>query len=371
MTRQEQGIYIGTMSGTSMDGLDLIAVDFNQSQVHLLFSKTIPYPDKLRDELTGIALNPDATINQMCKLDTLLGQFYAATINTFIDTNNINRKDIVAIGSHGQTIRHNIDHDSPYTLQIGDPNIIAAKTGVTVVADFRRRDVALGGQGAPFATAFHNQVFRSDKINRAIINIGGIANITFLPADNNKPVCGFDTGPGNTFLDAISSQFFQEKFDSNGKHARSGKIHTEILKTMLEIEPYFKQNIPKTTGTDYFSPDWLERFQIKDIPPQDIMATLVELTVLNLCNGIQSLPEQIDECYICGGGAHNSYLLERLKHHLQSSSIETTESLGVHPDWVEALAFAWLAQQTMQKKPGNLPSVTNAEKFTILGAVYF
>ncbi len=354
-----------------MDGLDLIATEFNHIQPQLLFKKTIKYPDDLREALHDIALRSSATINEMCSLDTLLGQFYASTINDFIDSNDINRKDIVAIGSHGQTLRHNIQQKLPYTLQIGDPNIIVAKTGITVVADFRRRDVALGGQGAPFAPAFHNQVFRSKEVNRAIINIGGIANITFLPANSSDQVTGFDTGPGNTLLDVISKQYLQKNFDSNGEYARSGNIHAATLQTMLEQEPYFQQNFPKSTGTDHFSPDWLERYQLDKLSPRDNMATLVELTAISVSQGIRSLQSPVDECFVCGGGVHNSYLLERLCHHLQPLKVDTTLQLGIHPDWVEALAFAWLAKQTLEMKAGNLPSVTNAEKFTILGAVYF
>ncbi len=242
-------LYLGTMSGTSLDGLDIVAVELHESQPKLLHQQTIQYPLELRTLLQQLALNPDATINEMCILDTRLGNFYAEKINHFIDEFNINRQEIVALGSHGQTIRHDIQQNNPYTLQIGDPNIIAAQSGITVVADFRRRDLALGGQGAPLAPAFHNHVFRSDKTNRVIINIGGIANITYLPANNSTPICGFDTGPGNTLLDSLSQQFLNKNFDERGEFARSGEIQTTMLhfwisgawqQMQLRPQPYFR-----------------------------------------------------------------------------------------------------------------------------------
>ena len=354
-----------------MDGLDLVAVKFSNDLPQLLHQQTIQYPDNLRELLQDLALRADATINEMCVLDTQLGQFYAKQINTFIDTSKINHQQIAAIGSHGQTLRHNIQQNTPYTLQIGDPNIIAAQTGITVVADFRRRDLAYGGQGAPLAPAFHNQVFRSHETSRVIINIGGIANITHLPADTSIPVSGFDTGPGNTLLDSLSRQFINQDYDHNGEFARSGKVQPDALQTMLDQEPYFHKKAPKSTGTDYFSPDWINHYRLDRLSAPDAMATLVELTAISLAEGIHSLKSNIKECYVCGGGAHNSYLLERLSYHLQPAKVNSTLQLGIHPDWVEAMAFAWLARQTIMLLPGNMPSVTSAKMPTILGGVYF
>lgn len=359
------------MSGTSMDGLDLVAVEFDTPHPQLLFQQNTPYPAELRKLLQTMALNPASTVTEMCQLDTQLGQFYSDQINAFLDGFNINRLEVAAIGSHGQTLRHSTQQQPVYTLQIGDPNIIAARTGLTVVADFRRRDLAHGGQGAPLAPAFHNEVFHSDKVNRVIINIGGISNITSLPADSSIPVTGFDTGPGNTLMDYLSQQFLNKNYDHNGEFARSGKIHQPTLQLMLEQEPYFQQIPPKSTGTDYFSPAWLEKYKLDRISPPDAMSTLVELTAISLAQGIRSLTTVTKECFICGGGAHNDYLLERLTHHLDQITIHTTAQLGIHPDWVEAMAFAWLARQTMKLLPANLPSVTNAKNLTILGGVYF
>ena len=354
-----------------MDGLDLVAVNFNAALPKVEASHQVDYPAELKQQLIDLATRPEATISRMCELDTRLGQFYGTQINDFIDAAGIERTRIRAIGSHGQTIRHDPDNRYPHSLQIGDPNIINVLTGLPVVADLRRRDVALGGQGAPFAPAFHNQVFRSSEFDRVIINIGGIANITYLPADADQPVYGFDTGPGNTLLDGLSRSTLDQDYDDNGNFARSGKVDSDRLQATLDNEPYFSRPAPKSTGTDYFSPAWLDRSDLLDLQPADAMATLVELTCSSLARGIASLPSAPAQCFVCGGGAHNGYLLERLRTHLPQSEVQTTDALGVDPDLVEALAFAWLARQTINHRPGNLPSVTNAQKFTILGGLYY
>jgi anhydro-N-acetylmuramic acid kinase len=367
-----ESIYIGTMSGTSMDGLDLVAIRFPENTVpETCATQFTPYPEPLKQKLQQLALDSNATINKMCLLDSELGQYYAQQINEFIATQGLSRKDIAAVGSHGQTVRHLIQGNHPYTLQIGDPNIIAAKTGLSVVADFRRRDIALNGQGAPLAPAFHNQVFRNTQVNRAIINIGGIANITCLPAETNREVIGFDSGPGNTLMDHLCQLKFDLPYDEDGKIASIGKINPEQLSQLIKNEPYFKRPFPKSTGTDYFSPKWLASSGLLKLSAEDCMANLAGLTAITIAQAIQSLDISIDEFYLCGGGAKNKHLTQVLSQQLSTREIHTTERLGIHPDWVEASAFAWLASQTLLHKPGNLPSVTNAEKFTILGAVYF
>lgn len=367
-----ESIFVGAMSGTSMDGLDLAAVTFPENHKPVLhYSRNSPYPSDLKKSLLSMALDSNAILSDMCELDTRLGQFYATEIDRFISEFSIPKSAITAIGSHGQTLRHRVQGPHPYTLQIGDPNIIAAHTGVTVVADFRRRDVALGGQGAPLAPAFHQQIFRSDSCNRAIINIGGIANITSLYSDPTLPVLGFDTGPGNTLMDYVCREFLNTGYDDRGKIAASGHIHHSLLQTILQQEPYFQSPLPKSTGTDYFSPAWLERSGLVDLSTTDQLATLADLTAISITQGIHALPMTIDECYVCGGGAHNVFLLDRLAHHLADTNVSSTGNLGIDPDWVEAIAFAWLAKQTLNHQPGNLPSVTNAQKFTILGAVYY
>ena len=365
-------IFIGTMTGTSMDGLDLVAVRFNDTGVNeTIATHFCTYPPSLRQPLQQLAHDAEASLNQMCQLDSLLGQFYARQINDFIDTYQLPRQEIAAIGSHGQTVRHAMQAETPYTLQIGDPNIIAAQTGLVVVADFRRRDIALNGQGAPLAPAFHDQVFRHPQYNRVIINIGGISNITYLPADREKDVVGFDSGPGNTLMDYICKQFFESDFDAKGQIAHRGLVNAQLLHEILDNEAYFKMPFPKSTGTDYFSPQWLKASGLLELKPEDSLATLAELTSICIAQAAASLPSPIEEYYLCGGGTHNTHLIDRLAEHLQTENLYTTEKLGIHPDWVEASAFAWLARRTLQRKSGNLPSVTNAEKFTILGAVYF
>jgi anhydro-N-acetylmuramic acid kinase len=365
-------IFIGTMSGTSMDGLDLVAIRFpDNAPPQTCATQFTPYPDSLKQRLQELALDMDASVNQMCLLDCELGQYYAQQINDFITYAGLSRRDIAAIGSHGQTVRHSIQGDHPYTLQIGDPNIIAAKTGLSVVADFRRRDVALSGQGAPLAPAFHNQVFRTNQVNRAIINIGGIANITILPAAQSEEVLGFDSGPGNTLMDHLCQLKFGLPYDEDGKIAHRGTTHPERLNIILENEPFFKKPFPKSTGTDYFSPQWLSSSGLLELSPEDSMACLSRLTASSIAQALEASGVTIDEFYLCGGGAKNTHLTQILAQQLATENVYTTERLGIHPDWVEASAFAWLACRTLRHKSGNLPSVTNAEKFTILGAVYF
>ena len=371
MTLSTARIFLGSMTGTSLDGMDLVAVAFvSQQPPQLLHQRFIPYPDDLRSQLLYLCSTPDASISDCCRLDSWLGEFYASSIGDFLTDSNLSASEITALGSHGQTIRHNIASDHPYTLQIGDPNIIAAQTGLTVVADFRRRDVALGGQGAPLAPAFHQQVFHSENTNRAILNIGGIANITHLPANSSLPVTGFDTGPGNTLIDHISQQHLGNRYDQNGESARTGNIIKSLLDEMLDYEPYFAQPHPKSTGTDYFSSHWLRNFELQPVSTPDLLATLTELTAVSISRGLQSLHKETEECYVCGGGVHNKYLMKRLAAHLNNCTLKSTEALGIHPDWIEAMAFAWLAKQTVDFQPGNLPSVTNADRFTVLGGIY-
>jgi anhydro-N-acetylmuramic acid kinase len=370
MSETPADIYIGTMSGTSMDGLDLVAVRFDAPLPHLLHQQTRPYPEALKLALQQIALNPNATLDEMCTLDSQLGQFYARQINHFIDQYSIDQRRIRAIGNHGQTIRHAPNREPPYSLQIGDANIIAALCNIDVVADFRRRDIALGGQGAPLTPAFHQQVFGSDTQHRVIINIGGIANLTLLPATTQVEAIGFDSGPGNTLMDFYCQHYLQQDFDDSGELACSGTPDLAILQQLLN-DPYFTQPAPKSTGTDYFSPDWLKSDEFGRLNPADALATVTELSARSIANAARSLPLQAEEYYICGGGAHNRFLLQRLAQLLAPANVQTTEALGIHPDWVEATAFAWLARQTLLHQAGNLPSATNAKYASILGAVYF
>ncbi|MDH5408025.1 MAG: anhydro-N-acetylmuramic acid kinase [Gammaproteobacteria bacterium] len=362
--------YIGLISGTSMDAIDAVLVDFATGKPELIASYSHPLTDLICEELTVLHRPGNNEIEQMAMLDVQLGRLFAQASLNLISQANCEPKDIVAIGSHGQTIRHMPDSDYPTTLQIGDPNIIAEQTGITTIADFRRRDMAAGGQGAPLVPAFHAQVFQHATKERVIINLGGIANITVLPADTSKPVTGFDTGPANGLMDTWISKHTASSFDQDGQWAASGKVQNELLTQML-ADNYFDLPAPKSTGKEYFNASWLERYDLTQFKPEDVQSTLCELTVESVYQAIQSHSQDAEEIFLCGGGAHNSELCQRLQKRFSPISVSSTTEAGIDPDWVEAMCFAWLARQTMQQLPGNLPSVTGANREVILGGIYW
>ncbi|HXZ46380.1 MAG TPA: anhydro-N-acetylmuramic acid kinase [Pseudolabrys sp.] len=269
-------------------------------------------------------------------------------------------------------MRHRPRAAHPFTLQIGNPSVIAERTGITTVADFRARDMAAGGEGAPMVPAFHRYVLRSTKQNRTIINIGGIANVTYLPGDESQPVAGFDTGPGNTLLDQWIARHRAHPHDEGGQWAASGRLSNALLEYLLK-DSFFESPPPKSTGREYFNMEWLDqRLQKISVPPDaaDIQATLLQLTALTIARAIRRFLPQTQEAYVCGGGAHNRELMKALAEQLPGVPVATTEALGLHPDWVEASAFAWLAHQTLAGLPGNLPSVTGARHAVIVGGIY-
>lgn len=363
-------IYVGVMSGTSLDGVDIVATQFTP-QLTLTASTSFPFPKQLRQDLISLTQPGDNEIDRLGKADRELGEFYAQSINQFLGSCKIDKKNVAAIGCHGQTIRHRPDQTHAFTMQIGDANIIAYQTGVTTVTDFRRRDMAAGGQGAPLVPAFHQAVFSSPLSDRLIINIGGMSNITALTRD--KHVTGFDTGPGNILLDAWMNKHHQKDFDEHGEWASQGQSNSTLLNTLLQ-EPYFNMPPPKSTGRELFNLKWLEE-KIKMLPievsPQDTQTTLIELTAISISGAVQKFFHSFNEIYICGGGAYNTFLMHRIEALLLPRMVASTQSLGIDPRWVEASAFAWLAKQTIERKSGNLPSVTGATAPTILGAVYF
>jgi anhydro-N-acetylmuramic acid kinase len=371
---QGNDLYVGLMSGTSLDGVDVAIVDFAQSPPQLHFCSTTAYSDSVRDRLLDLCRSQTTSLDELYSLDAELGEIYAGVVNTALKNAGIPPQQIVAIGCHGQTIRHSPDSAIPYTAQIGDPNRIAARTGIDTVADFRRKDIALSGQAAPLAPAFHRFLFRSSKEDRAIINVGGISNISYLPADHNAAILGFDTGPGNTLLDYWTEQHRNRPFDEGGAWARTGAVNSELLARMLDGEPYFCQSAPKSTGTEYFNPDWLMTFlnsaASESLSPADVQTTLVELTARTIAEALIELPSGILNCYLCGGGAHNLYLMERLALALPKCSVNTTAKLGLDPDFVEASAFAWLARERVNLRTGNISEVTRARQTTILGGIY-
>ena len=363
-------IYAGLMSGTSLDGVDIAITDFANFPPQILYCTTSPFSAQLKQRLLELCQSQTTSLDALYRLDAELGEVYAETVNAALSSAGISSHQVIAIGCHGQTIRHSPDTDIPYTAQIGDPNRIAALTGITTVADFRRKDIALGGQAAPLAPAFHRFLFHSSEEDRAVINIGGIANITWLPMADDAPILGFDTGPGNTLLDYWIQRHRNKPYDESGNWARSGTINTGLLERMLEHEPYFRQSAPKSTGTEYFNPNWLTGFIDGTEDACTIQATLVELTVATIASAVRGLPSLPGSCYLCGGGARNLFLTERLALALPECRITTTAELGLDADFVEANAFAWLARERINLRAASLPEVTLSRQAAILGGVY-
>jgi anhydro-N-acetylmuramic acid kinase len=358
------------MSGTSMDGIDAVVVDFSSHLPHLIASHQEPIPDKLQQSLRQLAQPGDDGIDQVGVADVQMGHLLAKAVNNLLSSSNIAPSDITAIGSHGQTLRHRPNGETPFTLQVGDPNTLAQLTGITTIADFRRRDMAAGGEGAPLVPAVHANLFQQADHSRIVLNIGGIANITLLPADLSMPVIGYDTGPGNTLMDSWCRQHLNRPFDKHGNWASIGMVQQPLLEEML-ADPYFSRQPPKSSGPEYFSPAWLQqKIAASSLSSQDIQATLLELTAQSITQAIQRHNIEIKEVLVCGGGVHNQHLMQRLTALLKPIKVHSTATAGVEPDWLEALAFAWLAQRTLSGLTGNLPDVTGADKTVILGGIY-
>ncbi len=365
------GLFIGLISGTSMDAIDAGLLDLSTPVPQLRASHSEPLPDSLKQRLQALIHGEHPSLSELGQLDTLLGRCFADATNHLLTASGTAARDVQAIGSHGQTVWHQPDGDAPFTLQIADPNIIAEGTGITTVADFRRRDLAVGGQGAPLAPAFHAAVFQSSDEERVVLNLGGMANITRLPTDDS-PVIGFDTGPANVLLDIWCLGHQGSAYDADGAWAATGTIHDGLLDALLD-EAYFDLPPPKSTGREVFNAHWLQQAldRLPTIPDaKDVQATLVELTAVTVSEALRNHAPTAAHLLVCGGGAHNRYLLARLASHLPGLIVETTAEYGLAPDWVEAAAFAWLAQQTLEGKPGNLPAVTGATRPVVLGAIY-
>ena len=359
------------MSGTSLDGVDAVLVDFQDNKPKLVASHSHAIPEELQTKLIEFTQTDwRGSIASMGVFHQQLGKLFADAVNQLLQNSQINPQHVLAIGSHGQTIWHQPDGDFPFSLQLGDANLIAELTNITTIADFRSRDIAAGGQGAPLVPAFHQSALRHSNENRVILNIGGIANISYLPSKaNNESVMGFDTGPGNGLIDAWIHVHKGVSFDKSGDWARSGLIQTKLLDGLLS-DPYFSLSAPKSTGKEFFNLNWLKSTlgnSLENHKPEDVQATLTELTAKTIAD---SISPSCDKLFICGGGIHNQFLIERLQHHLPKIPIASTQTLGIDPDWMEAIAFAWLAKQTMEGKAGNLPSATGAKGERILGAIY-
>jgi len=366
-------IYMGLMSGTSLDGIDAALVAFGPDDANPPLSTLAvhyrAYPPDLKARLQSLCYAERVNTVEYGELDGLLGRYLAQAAHDLITLCGIGRQRIRAIGSHGQTVYHHPAGNLPFTLQIGDPNRIAESTGIMTIADFRRRDVAAGGQGAPLTPAFHRAVFGSNQANRVIVNIGGIANVTCLPAGSDGCVRGFDAGPGNTLLDGWVRRHLDQAYDPNGEWGGSGQVSPVLVEQLLS-DPYFARQPPKSTGQEYFSLRWLESHRAgHDLSPVDVQASLLELTARSIADSIRQVQPDTDQVFLCGGGVHNLALVERIRRELRCP-VMTTAALGVDPDWVEAVAFAWLARQTLNGLPGNLPAVTGARHPVILGALY-
>ena len=367
-------LYIGIMSGTSLDGIDVCLVGMQAQRFEVLATHFLAYPATIKTSLLALHTPSHNELEAAELVANQLAKLYAEAVNTLLRKQHLKPNQVMAIGCHGQTIRHKpiVNHDVGFTLQIGNSALLAELTQIAVVSDFRSRDIAAGGQGAPLVPAFHQAIFSHPEKSRAIINIGGIANITYLPQsfDQQTPVLGFDSGPGNMLIDAWTKQHLQQDYDADGAWSNTGKVDQSLLQQMLG-DPYFAEAPPKSTGRDLFNHNWLlQQVSKTHLPPQDVARTLTAFTAVSTADALVKFCPPVDEIYLCGGGARNSLLVSELCHKLPNILIEPTDALGVGVDWVEAAAFAWLAHQTITHRPGNLPAVTGAKGLRILGAIY-
>ena len=367
-------LYIGLMSGTSIDSIDAALVDLSSATATLKTSHSEAITPSLRQQIIDLCSPGANEIERMGALDRQLGVLFARAVQHLLAKAGLDHSAITAVGSHGQTIRHhpadqNRSPDSAFSCQIGDPNTIAECCKITTVADFRRRDIAAGGQGAPLVPLFHRATFAKTGVNRAVINIGGMSNISLLAGDNS--VSGFDIGPGNVLLDSWIGLHRGERYDKQGAWAASGEVLSTVLAPML-AHPFFALEPPKSTGREDFNLDWLQRL-LTTLPqqdPADIQACLLELTARSIAHAVDNSGFAVDEVFICGGGAYNTHLMNRLAKLLHPRSLASTRQLGIEPEWVEASAFAWLAKQCLQERPGSDAGVTGATGPRVLGGIY-
>jgi anhydro-N-acetylmuramic acid kinase len=358
-------LYLGLISGTSADGIDAALVRF-APRLEVVAAQTVAYPASVRQRILALA-HPAATISLLDfgHLDVEIGACFAAAALELLRTAGLAPRDVTALGSHGQTVCHQPAGSHPFTLQVGDPNVIAERTGIVTVADFRRADVAAGGQGAPLLPALHAAVLADPRVSRAILNLGGIANVSLLVP--GQPVWGFDTGPANCLLDAWSARVRGTPRDDGGAWATSGRVDPSLLCDLLS-DPYFALPPPKSSGREVFNLEWLDARLPVGLDPADVQATLLQLTARSIADALR--PHAVRELYACGGGVHNIALMAALRTTLPRVKVDTTAALGLDPDFVEAVGFAWLARARLENLPGNLPSVTGACGPRILGGVY-
>ncbi len=368
-------LYIGLMSGTSLDAIDAVILESGEGRHRLRHQLSYPFPPDFRDHLLTLCEGTLSNeLEQFGLADRTMGKLLAEATTALLNASGVEANQIHAIGSHGQTVRHRPPNtgrsrEQAFTIQLGDPNTIAEITGITTVADFRRRDIAAGGQGAPLVPAFHAAAFALHGRDRVIANIGGMSNISVLTASGH--IGGFDTGPGNVLMDSWIKQQQNKAYDKGGNWAQSGKVNTALLEYFLR-DPYYQIDGPKSTGREQFGINTIESAldKLPPISPEDVQATLLELTATTLCRAIQHQKLNNPEVFLCGGGASNFALRSRISQLLPHSHVDTTDSLGISADWVEAAAFAWLAKATLSGQHGNVPAVTGASGCRILGAIY-
>jgi anhydro-N-acetylmuramic acid kinase len=364
-TANNKKLFIGLMSGTSMDGIDAALVDLSANQ--FIAGLTRPYSAEAKSYLNAVLNGELTSLKAYSQLNTLLGREFASAAIELMNKVQIPREAIQAIGSHGQTLFHDATADIPYTIQLGCAHTIAELTGITVVADFRTRDLVVGGQGAPFAPIYHQALFKGQNFPIAIVNIGGIANVTYMP--NEVMVSGYDLGPGNCLMDAWIQKNLGYDYDEAGAWAATGKVIEPLLNKML-ADPYFKREQPKSIGKEYFSLAWLESYLDAQYAAKDVQATLLRLTATTIAQGIKKEALAPKQVFICGGGAHNAALLNSLANLLPEMPVKSTDAINITPDFIEALMFAWLAEKTLSKTPLDLRQVTGAKQTTILGAIF-
>ncbi len=362
---QPSHLYVGIMSGTSLDGVDAALVDLSQTVPRLVSSHYQPYAASLKEALLALHTVAHNELHQSQLVASLLAIEYAKATQILLEKAGVSAESVQAIGCHGQTVRHRPDFG--YTIQLNNAALLAELSDINVVSDFRSRDIAAGGQGAPLVPAFHDHVLRDTNKHRVILNIGGIANLTDLAPHKNTS--GFDTGPGCMLLDAWIARHRGEPCDTDGAWAASGKVIPALLQSLL-ADSFFSSAPPRSTGRDLFNLAWLEKHLNGEEAAEDVQATLLALSGDSIAAAVQRFCPGAEEIYVCGGGAHNKALLSHLQSALPDCSIQTTEVLGIAADWMEAIAFAWLAQQTMHLRPANLPAVTGAKHPCILGAIY-
>lgn len=355
------------MSGTSLDGIDAVLADLGTSPPSLLHTFYLPYTADLRNRLQALHHPGDDELHLSAMLGNQLARHYSEAVAGLLIESGVRPQAVAAIGCHGQTVRHCPQLGKGYTVQLCNSALLVELTGITVVADFRSRDIAAGGQGAPLVPAFHQVLFKDAQIHRAIVNIGGISNLTGLPPDGE--VIGFDCGPGNVMIDEWCLRHTGKAYDENGAWAATGKIIPALLRKLLAL-PFFSLPPPKSAAKEIFSLAWLEGYLNGDEKPADVEATLLQLTVSTIAESVLRYCPDAAEVYVCGGGARNRTLVTRLQTALPGKKVELTDSLGVNADWLEAFAFAWFARQAIHGVPANIPAVTGAKGARVLGAIY-